>query len=218
MPAEKQGTTRTTAVSRSTRSTDRPTRPAGAAKSARPARSRPAPQESAFSTAFMDRVRRREADDCPGGALSETPLARRARWIGPWQVEEVPAGSNHLHAATRRSEPAREGGGARMACQQRQDSLLGAVTFAGLAVPNELRLNTDKASGRRSALGHPVHDGARHIGHVSRVVEGSEEEFLAYYHMVRCLAADPEALALLLEALDPETLAMVGRAVMRRVG
>ena len=89
---------------------------------------------------------------------------------------------------------------------------------AALAVPNELSVNTEKASGRRSPLGHPIHEGGRHIGHVSRVVEGEEEEFLAYYHMVRCLAADPEALALLLEALDPETLAMVGRAVMRRVG
>ena len=48
-------------------------------------------------------------------------------------------------------------------------------------------------------------------------MEGSEEAFLAAYHTLRCLAANPDATALFLEALDPETLALLGRAAMRRL-
>jgi hypothetical protein len=79
------------------------------------------------------------------------------------------------------------GGGARLACQRRHDALLGAAAFAALATPNHLRVNRDKPGGRRSPLGHPIHDGARHIGHVSPAVSRAEDDFLAYYHAVRCL-------------------------------
>jgi hypothetical protein len=160
----------------------------------------------------------READPGPGESLSDSPLARHAHWCGPWEVEKVPAGASWLHAATRRAEPAREGGGARLACLRRQDALLGAAAFAALATPNHLRVNAHKPSGRRSPLGHPIHDGARHLGHVSSIVSRAEDDFLAYYHAVRCLAANPDAAALFLEALDPETLAILGRAAMRRSG
>lgn len=79
-------------------------------------------------------------------------------------------------------------------------------------------MNRDKPSGRRSPLGHPLHDGRRHVGHVSPAVTRAEDDFLAYYHAVRCLAASPDAAALFLEALDAETLAILGRAAMRRLG
>jgi hypothetical protein len=130
----------------------------------------------------------------------------------------VPAGTGWLHAATRRAEPARDGGGARLACLRRQDTLLGAAAFAALAAPNHLSINGEKPSDRRSPLGHPIHDGARHLGHVSPTVERVEDDFLAYYHAVRCLAANPDAAALFLEALDVETLAILGRVAMRRLG
>ncbi len=48
-------------------------------------------------------------------------------------------------------------------------------------------------------------------------MEGFEEAFLAAYHTLRCLAANPDAAALFIEALDPETVALLGRAVMRRL-
>jgi hypothetical protein len=115
---------------------------------------------------------------------------------------------------TRRAEPARDGGGARLAFARRQDALLAAATLAALATPNHLTLNTGKPSGRRNRLGHPIHDGPRHLGHITR----ADEEFLAYYHAIRCLAADPDAAALALEALDPETLNLLGRAANRRLG
>jgi hypothetical protein len=176
------------------------------------------PRENAFSALYLDRARRREADPGPGERLAESPLARHAHWTGPWEVERVPAGASWLHAATRRAEPAREGGGARLACLRRQDALLGAAAFAALATPNHLRVNVDKPSGRRSPLGHPLHDGACHIGHLSPAVTRAGHDFLAYFHALRCLVANPAAAALFLEALDAETLGVLGRAAARRLG
>jgi hypothetical protein len=48
-------------------------------------------------------------------------------------------------------------------------------------------------------------------------VDRVEDDFLAYYHAVRCLAANPDAAALFLEALDAETLSTLGRASIRRL-
>jgi hypothetical protein len=78
---------------------------------------------------------------------------------------------------------------------------------------NRLTLNTEKPSGRRSRLGFPVHDGADYVGHLSR----PKPSFLHYLHATRCLAANPEAAALWVGSLDPETLALLGRAIMRRL-
>ncbi len=175
---------------------------------------RPAAGQSAFSALFLERARRREAESEPREGLADSALAREARWRGPWEVERVPAGDGWLHAVTRRTEPAREGGGARLACLRRQDALLGAAAFAALAAPNHLSVNRDQRHGRRSRLGRPIHDGASHLGHV---VE-PPDDFLAYYHAVRCLAANPDAAALFLDALDPETLAILGRVALRRLG
>lgn len=173
------------------------------------------PRENAFSLLYLERARRREAEPGPGERFVDSPLAVHARWTGPWEVERVPAGASCLHAATRRAEPARDGGGASLACLRRQDALLGAAAFAALATPNHLHVNGDKPSGRRSPLGHPLHDGKRHLGHVSAGLERDSHDFLAYYHAIRCLAANPRAAALFLEALDAETLAMLGRAAIR---
>jgi len=85
------------------------------------------------------------------------------------------------------------------------------------AAPHHLSVNGEKPSGCRSPLGHPIHDGALHLGHVSPAAAAVQDDFLAYYHAVRCLAANPDAAALFLEALDAETLAILGRAAIRRM-
>lgn len=53
--------------------------------------------------------------------------------------------------------------------------------------------------------------GPRHLGHIAR----PEESFPAAFHTVRRLAADPKSDALFVEALDVETLNVLGRAIMR---
>jgi len=175
------------------------------------------PQESAFSAHFLDRARRRqaasEADLGPGDCLSSTHLTGEARWGGPWEVERVPAGDGVLYVVVRKEEPAREGGGARLAFVHRQDALLAAAALAALATTNDVTLNTEKRSGRRSRFGYPIHAGGRHLGHITR----PEEAFPAAFHTVRRLAADPASVALFVEALDAETLAILGRAIMRRL-
>jgi len=54
---------------------------------------------------------------------------------------------------------------------------------------------------------------AASLGHLAR----DEERLLSHLHVARCLAADPEALALLLEATGPEALAILGRVLHRRI-
>ena len=207
MPSQSKGTTRTAQSTRRTLIRRKPLRP----------------QENAFSAHFLDKSRRRESvpgagSGSPSGrgngqAPSTTEISRQAHWRGPWDVETVSAGDGILHVVTRQSEPAAEGGGARLAFLRRQDALLAAAALAALATPNHLRLNTDKPSGRRNRLGYPVHDGPHHLGHITR----AEDDFLAYYHAVRCLTAHPEAGALWIEAQDTETLNLLGRAIMRRL-
>jgi len=128
-------------------------------------------------------------------------------------VERVPAGDGVLYVVVRKEEPAREGGGARLAFVHRQDALLAAAALAALATANDVTLNTEKRSGRRSRFGYPIDAGGRHLGHITR----PEEAFPAAFHTVRRLAADPASVALFVETLDPETLAILGRAIMRRL-
>ncbi len=181
-----------------------------------PRRAAPSPPASAFSVLFLDRARRRE----DAAELAESPLARLAGYAGRWEVEAMAAGTGVLYAVVRHDEPtpsAGEGGGARLAFVCRQEAQLAAAALAALAVPNHLELNERRKSRARSGLGHPVHDGARHLGHASPALVPVREAFLAAYHAVRCLAANPEAAALFVEALDLETLGLLGRAIMRRL-
>jgi hypothetical protein len=45
--------------------------------------------------------------------------------------------------------------------------LLGAAALGAFGVADRLTLNLEKCNGRRRSLGHPVHDGGRHVGHLS---------------------------------------------------
>ena len=208
MPSQSKGTTRTAQSPSLTPSLTQARR--------KPFRA----QENAFSAHFLDKLRRARGLEtvagtgptCGASPLT-TEVSRQAHWRGPWDVESVSAGDGTLHVVTRKSEPAVDGGGARLAFIRRQDALLAAAALAALATPNHLRLNTDKPSGRRNRLGYPVHDGPHHLGHITR----AEDDFLAYYHAVRCLTAHPEAGALWIEAQDTETLNLLGRAIMRRL-
>ena len=228
---------------------DHPDRSDQASQSARPAPSRPAaadaapkpsprpassparpPRQNAFSAHFLDVARRRG----PSVELAESPLAVAAHAAGPFEVERIGRGSSGdgVFAVVRRSEPARQGGGARLAFVRRQEALLAAAALSALAVPDRLSLNADKQSGRRSRLGFPLHDGGRHLGHASpalvaelaalRPTSGQAAcragaPFLDHYHGLRAMASTPAAVALFVEALDPETLALVGREIMRRL-
>ncbi len=166
------------------------------------------PTENAFSALFLDRARRRPE----AAELAASPLSRESHYRGPWEVERVPSDRGPLWAVVRRAEPAREGGGAVAAFLTRPDALLAAATLSALASRNRLHLNPEKLPGRRR-LGVPIHDGTAHLGHVAR----ADDDFLAYYHAHRCLAANSDAAALFLTSLDTETLAILGRATMRRL-
>ncbi len=161
---------------------DRPDRSDQASQSARPAPSRPAavdaapkpsprpvssparlPRQNAFSAHFLDVARRRSGARGLVESLAESPLAVAAHAAGPFEVERIGRGSSGdgVFAVVRRSEPARQGGGARLAFVRRQEALLAAAALSALAVPDRLSLNADKQSGRRSRLGFPLHDGGR---------------------------------------------------------
>jgi hypothetical protein len=162
------------------------------------------PEANAFSALYLDRARHLEAP----------PFERQALFAGAWDVEEVPAGSGRLWAVVRRGDPVAEGGEALAFFIRRPDALLAAGTFTALASPNQLTLNLHprKPATRRS-FGYPIHDGPHHLGHLTH----HEEDFLPLYHAVRCLAANPEALVLILESLGPGLAKAVGRALLRRV-
>ena len=127
------------------------------------------PRQNAFSAHFLDVARRRSGAVGLAESLAESPIAVAAHAAGPFEVEWIGRGSSGdgVFAVVRRDEPARDGGGARLAFVRRQEALLAAAALSALAVPDRLSLNADKQSGRRSRLGFPLHDGGRHLGHAS---------------------------------------------------
>jgi hypothetical protein len=163
------------------------------------------PPENAFSAAYLEKARQ----------LEEPPFARQALFAGPWEVEAVPAGDGFLWAVIRTGEPVAEGGRAVAVFLRRPDALVTAAALTALSTPCHLHLNSGRsrsAPGRRR-LGFPLHDGTVHLGHLAQ----PEEDLLPYLHAVRCLVANPDALALALEALGPELPPIVGRSLMRRL-
>lgn len=90
-----------------------------------------------------------------------------------------------------------------------------------LAIPNTFHVNPDRPRGPRRRHGHTLHDGRTFLGHLTPTLcpDAAEQkpDLLTPLHTLRTLAATPEALSLLVEALDPEILPILGRALMRRV-
>lgn len=182
-----------------------PSVPARSSHSTRKESSRRTPPENAFTAAYLEQARR----------LEEPPFQRQAFFAGPWEVEPVQAGDGVLWAVIRKGEPVAQGGRAVAVFLRRPDALVTAAALTAHSTPNHLHLNTGRSSACRDRrrLGFPVHDGTTHLGHLSR----PEEELLPYLHAVRCLVANPGAMALALEALGPELPPILGRALIRRL-
>ncbi len=127
----------------------------------------------------------------------------------------MPAGSGVLYAVVRKGESVAGGDRAMAVFLRRPSALLCAAALSALATPNRLTLKRTpvRRSPKRARLGYPLHDGGLHLGHLAR----PDEELLPYLHAVACLAANPEAMALALEALGPEVSPILGRALMRRL-
>ncbi len=87
-----------------------------------------------------------------------------------------------------------------------------AAVLPAVAAPSPYRLK-DKAT----RLGTPLHCHRRHIGHVCHLSPERRETLLTHLQLVRHLAANPDALALVLEAAGPEALPILGRALARRI-
>jgi len=170
----------------------RPSTPSTATTSSTPA--------TVFTPAFLERIRR----------LQNPPSARQAALSGPWEVEPVWTGENgRQYGVSRREEPLANGGTAFGVFRSRETALQTAAVLPAVGTPMTLHLNGNG----HHRLGYALHDGQEFLGHLTR----DEPELLSHLHLVRCLAADPDALAGLLEAAGPQALAMLGRVLHRRL-
>ncbi len=163
------------------------------------------PRENAFSQAFL--LRASKLPELPSTAPAA--LAPGAYWAGLFEVErsDVEHGGG-VWAVVRKGEPVAAGGRAVAVFRHRSDALLVAATLPALAAPNRLVLGE---RGRR--LGFPVHDGQVCIGHLAR----SEPAVLEMLRASRVLVGFPEHLALAVSSLGAEELAILGRAIERRM-
>jgi hypothetical protein len=153
---------------------------------------------NAFSDSFLVRA----------GCLEQPQSAAGALLAGPWDVEAIEVGHGLFHAVVRRAETLAEGGSAFAVLLDRSSALLTAAALPALARPDHLH------QGRhRKRLGVPLHDGETFLGHLAR----PEPRLLPVLHALRSLQAQPDGLALLLESLGPEGLALLGRLLSRRV-
>ena len=158
----------------------------------------PSQPPNAFTREFLAKLRR----------LDDPPSARESSLRGPWEVEELRAMESRLFGVTRRDEPFREGGGLLGVFPTRAEALQLAAALPAIGAPVALHLNR---CGRRR--GYALHDGQDFLGHVAR----DDAALAPTLHVVRRLRADPDALALLLEAAGPEALKILGRAIQRRI-
>lgn len=172
-----------------------------------PVRSRTAPKhrapENAFTPAFLLAAARLAEAPSSGPPV----LASGAFWTGPWEVERVETPHGGLWAVVRRGEPMSEGGRAVAVTRHRADAVVIAAILPVLGTPNHLCLGETS-----KRLGHPLHDGDRCLGHLSRDVP----DLLPALQAARHLLSHPESLALALQALDGESLPILGRALMRQ--
>lgn len=153
---------------------------------------------NAFSQTFLHQVRR----------LPEPSGSSPALLAGPWDVEPVAAGSHRFHAVVRRDEPVAEGGAALGLMLERLAALQLAAAVFSLTGPCDLHMGKP-----RKRRGVTLHDGRDFLGHLAR----PQPELLPVFHAARSLAAQPDALALVLESLGPESLALLGRLLARRL-
>lgn len=183
---------------------------AGAARPAPPVRT-PA---SAFAPAFLEKLRllSRRVDDEDGEHATEA----EAMLSGPLAVEAVETPGGFRYAVVRASEPVAAGGKVAALFRRREDALRAAAVIPAAAAPTPYRLK-DKPK----RLGYPLHDHGRHVGHLCQMGGPRSgrlrETLLGHLHVARYLAANPHALALLLESVGPEALPVLGRVLARRI-
>jgi hypothetical protein len=176
----------------------------------RPSKSIPA---SAFAEAFLGKLLllARQCEDAPPVTEAEAVLS------GPFAVEEVERPEGARHAVIRADEPIAEGGRAAAVHRRRDEALrLAAVLPAVAAPPLHHVCNEPKPRGC-----YTLHCGRRFVAHlpsgVGRLPADQRRRLTAHLDLVRYLAANPHALALVLESVGPEALPVLGRALARRV-
>ena len=168
---------------------------------------------TAFSRSFLDQLRRlaERAEAAPPATQAEAVFA------GPFAVEEVerPAGTRHAVVPTQ--EPATRGGKAAALHRRRDDALRLAAVLPAVAAPPLHHLgNQPKNDGC-----YTLHRGRRFVAHLSggiRCLSRDQRRRLTHHlDLVHHLAANPHALALVLESVGPEVLPLLGRALARRI-
>jgi hypothetical protein len=165
----------------------------------RPSTSSSSTPATVFTPAFLERIR----------TLKDPPTARQAALSGPWEVEPVWTEEHgRQFGVSRRDEPLARGGTVFGVFPSRETALQTAAVLPAVGAPVTLHLN-----GNGHRLGYALHDGRDFLGHLPR----DEERLLPHLHLARSLAADPDALAALMEAAGPEALAMLGRVLHRRL-
>jgi hypothetical protein len=169
---------------------------------------------SAFAPAFLEKLRlvARLLEE----AETDHPTQAEAELSGPLAVEAVETTGGVRDAVVREDEPVAAGGKVAALFRDRADALRAAAVLPAVAAPSPFRLK-DKPK----RLGYPLHDHGRHVGHLcwrgGRLSGKRRERFLTHLHVARHLATSPHALALLLEAVGPEALPLLGRALARRI-
>ncbi len=182
-------------------------------------RRRREPPSSAFTEPFLEKLRLAlrlmEERTCRAAPTTSA----EALLSGSLAVEEVRTSDSAppAWAVVRRSEPVAEGGRAVALYRYRSEALLAAAVLPAVARESPYHL-ADKPK----RLGYALHVHRRHVGHLARLGEGPaaaarRSTLTSHLHLARYLVANPEALALLLEAAGPEALPVLGRALARRV-
>lgn len=174
--------------------------------------SKPIPA-SAFAEAFLGKLRllARQVEEEPPVTEAEAVLS------GPFAVEEVERPEGARHAVIRADEPVAGGGKAAAIHRRRDEALrLAAVLPAVAAPPLHHVSNEPKPRGC-----YTLHCGRRFVAHlpggVRRLSAEQRRRLTTHLDLVRYLAANPQALALVLESVGPEALPVLGRALARRV-
>jgi hypothetical protein len=178
---------------------------------------------SAFSESFLEKlrlaVRRLDGDEAEE---AEAALA------GPLAVERVRTRGGAAWAVVRSAEPVAAGGRAAAVARDRSEALRLAAVLPAVPAESPYHLGD-----RPKRMGYALHLGRRHVAHVSRLAKVEDAKtaakkgwtrrraLVSHLQLARYFAANPEALALLIESVGPEALPRSiltrGRALARRV-
>ena len=188
---------------------------------------------SAFSESFLEKlrlvVRRLDGDEteeaeAPTEAPTEVPTEVEAALAGPLAVERVRTRGGAAWAVVRAAEPVAAGGRAAAISRHRSEALRLAAVLPAVPAENPYHLG-DKPK----RMGYALHLGRRDVAHVARLTKVEDaktaekkgwarrQALVSHLHLARYFAANPEALALLIESVGPEALPILGRALARRV-